>query len=377
MPNSTSSSSSTTIRNPDSLDGAGENGTTSEPASGSRATVAAMNRTTVVLAGTGSYLPTRVMTNAELERMVETSDEWITTRTGIKERRIAAEGEHTSDMASKAAQAALADAGLKAEDVDLLLVSTATPDMFFPSTGCVVQAQIGARRAVCMDISAACSGFLYALEIARQMIAGGTMKTAVVIGAEKLSAVTDWTDRNTCVLFGDGAAAAVLRRKEEGGEDAENPSRGLLASVMRSDGNYGHILGMPGGGTRCPVTKENFDLRLNTLKMNGKETFKQAVVAMAQASLEVIEQAGLSVDEIACFIPHQANIRIIDAIADRLKIRQDRFMVNLDRYGNTGAAAVGIALDEARRTHRIKPGDKILLVVFGSGLTWASSIIEL
>ncbi len=331
-------------------------------------------RATVVLAGTGSYMPSRVLTNADLERMVDTSDEWITTRTGIKERRMAAEGEHTSDMASRAAQAALVDAGIKADELDLILVSTATPDMFFPSTACLVQAQIGARRAVCMDISAACSGFLYALEIARQMIASGSMRTAVVIGAEKLTSITDWTDRNTCVLFGDGAGAAVLRRKDEGEGDS---TRGFVASVMHSDGNYGHILNMPGGATRCPVTKENIDLRHNTLKMNGKETFKQAVTAMAQASLEVIEQAGLTIDDIACIIPHQANIRIIDAIADRLKIRQDRFMVNLDRYGNTGAAAVGIALDEARRTHRVKPGDKILMVVFGSGLTWASAIVEL
>jgi len=363
MPNSPSSIPSS--HNPSPAEAAIANGTSAQVA-----------RPPVLLAGTGSYAPSRVLTNADLERTVETSDEWITTRTGIKERRIAAEDEYTSDMGFHAARAALTDAGISATDVDLIMVGTATPDMFFPSTGCVIQSKLGASRAVAMDVSAACSGFLYAFELARQMISCGEMKTALVIGAEKISAVTDWTDRNTCVLFGDGAGAAVLRRADTVEENPRH-ARGLLATVLRSDGNYGHILNMPGGAIRCPVTKENIDARHNTLKMNGKETFKQAVVSMCNASLEVLEKAGVGLEEIACIIPHQANIRIIEAIADRLKLGLDRFMVNLHRYGNTGAAAVAIALDEARRSGRVKAGDKILLVAFGSGLTWASTVLEL
>lgn len=332
-------------------------------------------RPAVVLVGTGAYTPERVLSNADLERMVETSDEWIIARTGIRERRVCAEGEITSDMATAAARAALENAGVTAAEVDLILVATATPDMFFPSTGCVVQAKLGVPRgAACMDLSAACSGFLYALEVGRQMLAGGTWRTALVIGVDKLSAITDWTDRNTCVLFGDGAGAAVLRRADD--PAVLSPSRGILCSVMGCDGTLGHILNMPGGGTRCPVTKENIDLRLNTLKMNGKETFRQAVVAMTNSAQEVLARAGLSTDEVACIIPHQANVRIIEAIADRLKVGMDRFVVNLDRYGNTSAAAVAIALDEAHRSGRIRRGDKVLMVVFGSGLTWASTVVE-
>ena len=321
--------------------------------------------------GTGSYLPARILTNAEMETMVETTDEWITSRTGIKERRIAAEGEHTSDIGAAAARAALSHAGIQAGEVDLILVATASPDMFFPATACVIQKLIGANRAACMDISAACSGFLYAVEMARHMIEGGAIKYALIIGAEKLSAMVDWTDRNTCVLFGDGAGATVLGRRP-----ADRPGRGVLGCLMASDGEYGNILGVPGGGTRCPITKDNFDQHLNTIKMLGKETFKQAVSAMCGASLEVLDRTGLTIDEIACIIPHQANVRIIDAIADRLKVGKDRFFLNLELYGNTGAAAVAIALDEANRAGRIKPGDKVLMVVFGSGLTWASMVVE-
>ena len=325
----------------------------------------------VTLLGTGSYLPVRVMSNADMEKLVDTSDEWITSRTGIKERRIAAEGENTSDIGAQAARAALAHAGVEASEIDLLLVATASPDMFFPATACLVQRQIGATRAACMDISAACSGFLYAIEMARHMIDSGAIRYALIVGAEKLSAMVDWTDRNTCVLFGDGAGAAVLGRCP-----AERVGRGVLGCYMGSDGEYGQILGVPGGGTRCPITKDNVDQRLNTIKMLGKETFKQAVNAMSGASLEVLDRTGLSIDDIACIIPHQANIRIIDAIADRLKVSKDRFFVNLHKYGNTGAAAVAIALDEANRAGRIQPGDKVLMVVFGSGLTWASMVVE-
>ncbi len=325
----------------------------------------------VSMLGTGSYLPARILTNAEMETMVETTDEWITSRTGIKERRIAAEGEHTSDIGAAAARAALAHAGIQASEIDLILVATASPDMFFPATACVIQKLIGAHRAACMDISAACSGFLYAVEMARHMIEGGAIKYALIIGAEKLSAMVDWTDRNTCVLFGDGAGATVLGRRP-----ADRAGRGVLGCIMASDGEYGNILGVPGGGSRCPITRDNFDQRLNTIKMLGKETFKQAVSAMCSASLEVLERTGLSIDDIACIIPHQANVRIIDAIADRLKVSKDRFFLNLELYGNTGAAAVAIALDEANRAGRIQPGDKVLMVVFGSGLTWASMVVE-
>ena len=324
----------------------------------------------VSVLGTGSFLPARVMTNADIEKFVETTDDWITSRTGIRERRIAAEGEHTSDLGATAPPAALEQAGIGAGDVDLILVATASPDMFFPSTACVIQSLLGARKATAMDISAACSGFLYALEMARHMIAGGAIRYALIIGAEKLSAMVDWSDRNTCVLFGDGAGAVVLGARPEG------RGAGILTTYMASDGDYGQILGVPGGGTRCPITRENFDQRLNTIKMMGKETFKQAVSAMTSASMEALERTGLSINDIACIIPHQANFRIIDAIADRLKVPAEKFFLNLEIYGNTGAAAVAIALDEAHRAGRFGPGDKVLLVVFGSGLTWASSIID-
>ena len=325
----------------------------------------------VSVLGTGSYLPERVMTNADIEKFVETTDEWITSRTGIRERRIAGEHEHTSDLGAKAAAIALAQAGIAPTEVDLILVATASPDMFFPASACLVQAILGARKAACLDISAACSGFLYGIEMARHMIAGGVIRYALIIGAEKLSAMVDWTDRNTCVLFGDGAGAAVLGRRPEG-----RAGQGVLSTLMGSDGNYADILGVPGGASRCPITAANMDQRLNTIKMVGKETFKQAVSAMTSASVEVLARTGLSINDITCIIPHQANVRIIDAIADRLKVGKDRFFLNLEKYGNTGAAAVAIALDEAHRQGRFQGGDKLLLVVFGSGLTWASAIID-
>jgi 3-oxoacyl-[acyl-carrier-protein] synthase-3 len=323
---------------------------------------------TVSIIGTGSYVPERVLSNADLEKMVDTSDEWIVTRTGIRERRIAAEGEHTSDLAAKAALSAIENAGIKAEEIDLILVATATPDMFFPSTACFVQSKIGAKNAACFDVSAACSGFLYALEIAQQFITSRTYDTILVIGAEKLSSIVDWTDRNTCVLFGDGAGAAILRHR--GG------SHGVIATQMGSDGGYSDILYMPGGGSRFPITKENIDQRLNSIKMNGKETYKQAVNAMLNAARTVLANANLTSADLACIIPHQANIRIIEAIAERMEVSMEKFMINLDRYGNTSAAAVAIALDDAARSGRMKEGDYILLVVFGGGLTWASSVIQ-
>jgi len=326
------------------------------------------SKRTVSIIGTGSYLPERVLTNGEIEKLVETSDEWIVSRTGISERRIAAEGEHTSDLAAKAALSALENAGITAEEIDLILVATVTPDMFFPSTACFVQAKIGAKNAACFDVSAACSGFLYAIEIAQQFITSHTYDTILVIGADKLSSIIDWTDRNTCVLFGDGAGAAVLRHRGGG--------HGVISTFMASDGGLSDILYIPGGGSRFPITKENADSRLNCIKMNGKETYKQAITSMLDAANKVLADANLDPEDLACVIPHQANLRIIEAIADRMKLPIERFVVNLDRYGNTSAAAVAIALDEANRTGRMKVGDYVLLVVFGGGLTWASSVIQ-
>src|ERR1700704_4896020 len=323
---------------------------------------------TVSIVGTGSYLPEKILTNADLSRMVDTTDEWITTRTGIKERRVAAKDELTSDMAAKAALQALEQAKVKPEDVDLILVATATPDMLFPATACFVQKKIGAKKAACLDVSAACAGFLFGIEIAQQFITSHTYDTVLVIGADKLTSITNWTDRNTCVLFGDGAGAAVLKHR--------GSAHGVISTHIGSDGEFTDILFMPGGGSRCPITKENAHLNLATIHMTGKEVYKQAVTAMLNASKKALEQAGLSIDDIACVIPHQANLRIIEAIADRLKIPIEKFFVNLDKYGNTSAAAVAMALHETNRTGRIKHGDYVLMVVFGGGLTWASTVIE-
>jgi len=325
-------------------------------------------RRTVSIVGTGSYLPEKILTNEDLSRMVDTSDEWITTRTGIKQRRVAAKDENTSDMAAKAALNALEQAEVSAKDVDLILVATATPDMLFPATACFVQKKIGAANAACLDISAACAGFLFGIEIAQQFITSHTHDTVLVIGAEKLTSITNWTDRNTCVLFGDGAGAAVLQHR--------GSAHGVISTHIGSDGEFTDILFMPGGGSRCPITRDNVDLNLATIHMTGKEVYKQAVTAMVAASKRVLADAGLSADDIACVIPHQANLRIIEAIADRLDIPLEKFYMNLDRYGNTSAAAVAIALDEANRSGRIKAGDYVLMVVFGGGLTWASTIIE-
>src|SRR5437016_5617451 len=322
----------------------------------------------VSIIGTGSYTPEKILTNADLSRMVDTSDEWITTRTGIKERRIAAKNETTSDMATKAALKAIEQAKISPKEIDLLLVATATPDMVFPATACFVQKKLGAKNAACFDVSAACAGFLFAVEIAQQFITSHTYDTVLVIGADKLTAITNWSDRNTCILFGDGAGAAILRHR--GG------SHGVISTHIGSDGQYTDILFMPGGGSRCPITRENVDLNLQTIHKTGKEVYKQAVTAMLNAAKKVVNQAGLSIEDIACVIPHQAYVRIIDAIADRLGISRDKMFVNLDRHGNTPAAAVAIALDEANRSGRIKRGDYVLMVVFGGGLTWASTILE-
>ncbi len=328
----------------------------------------AKTQRSVSVIGTGSYVPEKVLTNEDLSRMVDTSDEWITTRTGIKERRMAEKDELTSDMAAKAALRALEQAKLSPVDVDLILVATATPDMIFPSTACFVQQKIGATKAACLDVSAACAGFLFAVEIAQQFITSHTYDTVLVIGADKLTSITNWKDRNTCVLFGDGAGAAVLGHRGD--------AHGIISTYMGSDGAFADILFMPGGGSKTPITAENAHMNLVTIHMSGKEVYKQAVTAMLAAANTAIEQAGLTVEDIACLIPHQANLRIIEAVGERLGIARDKVFVNVDRYGNTSAAAVAMALDEANRSGRIKAGDYVLLVVFGGGLTWASTIIE-
>ena len=323
----------------------------------------------VAITGTGKYLQEKVLTNADLQRMVETTDEWIVERTGIKERRIAAEDEATSDLAIKAGREALENAGVQAADLDLIIVATVTPDMAFPATACFVQKALGAPKATCLDVSAACSGFLYGMELARQFIATGSAEKALVIGADKLSAIIDWTDRNTCVLFGDGAGAAVLQPAGEGTGE-------ILSAYSGSNGALDEILNVPGGGSRNPLTPENVGSKINTMKMAGREVYRHAVTTMMSAAKEAIARAGLTQDDIECFIPHQANLRIIETIAAKLHVPMERFFVNLESYGNTSAAAVAIALDEAQRSGRIKRGDHILMVVFGGGLTWASSVVR-
>ena len=275
---------------------------------------------TVSIIGTGSYLPARVLTNADLEKMVETNDEWIVSRTGIKERRIASAEQSTSDLAANAALAAIENAGITADEIDLILVATITPDMFFPSTACFVQHKIGAKNAACFDVSAACAGFLYAIEIAQQFITSHTYDTILVIGAEKLSSIVDWTDRNTCVLFGDGAGAAILRHRGGG--------HGVVSTFMGSDGGLSDILYIPGGASRSPVTKDNADQRLNCIKMNGKETYKHAVTSMLDAATRALADANLKPSDLACIIPHQANLRIIEAIASRMDIPMERFVID-------------------------------------------------
>jgi 3-oxoacyl-[acyl-carrier-protein] synthase III len=323
---------------------------------------------TCSITGVGAYVPSKVLTNFELEKLVDTSDEWITTRTGIKERRIAAKDEFTSDMAAKAAQRALRSAGVTAEQIDLIIVATITPDMPFPSTACLVQQKIGARRAAAFDLEAACSGFIYGLEIAQQFIMSRTYDAVLVIGADKLSSIVDWNDRNTCVLFGDGAGAAVLQNRPQ--------AHGLLTAVMGADGQKGELIHMPGGGSRHPATHETVASRQHYLRMEGKETFKHAVQAMFTAARECLRRCEIEIGQIKCVIPHQANRRIMDAVGDRLGARPDQLFVNIDKYGNTSAASVAIALDEAVSSGRIQRGDLILLVVFGAGLTWGAAVIE-
>ncbi|RMD95297.1 MAG: ketoacyl-ACP synthase III [Calditrichaeota bacterium] len=317
--------------------------------------------------GTGKAVPERILTNHDLEKMVDTSDEWIRTRTGIERRHIANDHTRTSELASTAAQAALADAGLSAEEIDVILVGTVTGDATFPATACYVQEKIGAVNAAAMDLQAACSGFLYGTAMADSLITAGKAKHVLVIGAELLSRITDWTDRSTCVLFGDGAGAAVFGPAQD--------SRGVIDTFMKSDGRLTHLLYMIGGGSSVPM-EIALQERLNYLKMEGPEVFKAAVTAMGDAAAHILERNGMTGEDIDLLIPHQANIRIIRATAKRLKMPEEKVYINVNEFGNTSAASIPIAITEAREKGLLKPGDTALLVAFGGGLTWSSVIIR-
>lgn len=323
------------------------------------------------ITGTGSYLPETVLTNFDLEKMVETSDEWIRQRTGIVERRIAEDNIATSDLSVHAARLAIKRAQIDPLDIQMILVATVTPDTFFPSTACYVQKGIGAKNASAMDISAACAGFLYGLDLANGLIVSGQYDTILVVGAEVFNNIVDWNDRNTCVLFGDGAGAAVVQATDE--------QKGIIESYIGSDGDYADIdlLGIPAGGSRMPVTTDALDNKLNKIQMNGREVFKLGVRLMPEAAERVLKRANISVDDVDLLIPHQANLRIIEAVGHRLGVPREKVYVNVDKYGNTSAATVIIALDEAIREGRAKPDDLILLVTFGAGLTWGSTLLRL
>jgi 3-oxoacyl-[acyl-carrier-protein] synthase-3 len=321
----------------------------------------------VHILGSGSYLPERILPNAELETMVATSDHWIVTRTGMRERRVAREDEATSDMAAHAAQRALESSGTDPGTVDLILLATSTPDMLFPNTACFVQERIGAPRATCMDLEAACSGFLYAMDIGRQFVQTGAKQTVLVIGAEKMSSVTDWEDRSTCVLFGDAAGAALL---------GPGPGRGIIHSVTGSEGALARLLRIPAGGSRRPATPQTVAERLHFIKMEGQEVFKHAVSNMTQCAQQVLDESGLGIRDVKMIIPHQANARIIKAVGQRLGATDAQVYVNVDKYGNTSAASVIVALDEASRGGHLDDGDIVMFVVFGAGFTWGATILE-
>lgn len=324
----------------------------------------------VIIRGTGSYTPEKALTNNDLAKIVDTSDEWIFSRTGISERRIASETETASFMGAEASRRAIEDAGLSVADIDVVVVATITPDMPFPSTACLVQTQLGIQNAICFDVEAACSGFLYVLEVASGLLRTGRYRNALVIGTEKLSSILDWEDRTTCVLFGDGAGATVLSLGEPG------ETRSLIDFRLGADGAKGNVLHMPGGGSSVPASIQSLDQRQHYLKMSGKEVFKLAVKVMGQAAVEILEQNNLTPDQLGCVIPHQANVRIIESISSRLRIPIERFFLNLDKYGNTSAASIPIALDEAAREGRLKSGDIVLLIAFGAGLTWGSTLLR-
>jgi 3-oxoacyl-[acyl-carrier-protein] synthase-3 len=317
---------------------------------------------------TGAYLPKRVLTNAELEKMVDTSDEWIMSRTGIRERRIADKDEFTSDMGARAAEQALERGGVDPKEIDLILVATCTPDTIFPSTACHIQYKIGATRAAAFDLQAACSGFIYALVTATQFIANGAYKTILVIGAEKLSSIVNWQDRNTCVLFGDGAGAVILRHRPG--------ARGLLSFDLGADGAQTQILSVPASGCAVPLTEQVLKEGGQYLQMAGKEVYRYAVSAMNRSAEDCLEKAGIKPADLRWIIPHQANYRIIESVSQRLGISLEHFIVHLDRYGNTSAACLPIALHETSVAGQLAQGDLVLMVAFGGGLTWAGAVLE-
>jgi 3-oxoacyl-[acyl-carrier-protein] synthase-3 len=319
--------------------------------------------------GTGSAVPSRVVRNAELEKLVDTSDEWITSRTGISERHVCSAGEDTATLAEEAAGKALEAAALDPMDLDLILVATITPAMPFPATACLLQDSLGARRAAALDVSAACSGFIYGLAVSDSFIRTGMYRTVLLVGSETLSLLTDWSDRNTCVLFGDGAGAVVLQ--------GQRGERGVLSTHLYADGSQWGLLMAPGGGSRHPVTPELLEQRLNTIKMpNGNEVFRTAVRAMEDACIAALKHNHLEVNDVDLVVPHQANARILQALAHRLSLRPENVVTNIARHGNTSAASVPLALDEAVRTGRVHDGDLVLLVAFGGGLTWGSAAIR-
>ncbi len=324
---------------------------------------------TARIVGLGTCLPQKILTNKDFERMIDTSDDWIVARTGMRERHVVAEGESLAGLAIAAGQRALAEAGVAPEEVELLIVATATPEQPIPSTAAIIQPALGLRRAVCFDVSAACSGFLYALNIARMFIAGGEVSTAMIIGAETLSRYTDYTDRTTCILFGDGAGAAVLK--------AASAGEGVLRCAWHTNGDYADFIAMPGGGSKYPPNvKEHIDARLPFIKMKGNETFKVAVRSLTEVCQEVLTGAGMTADQIDLFVPHQANKRIIDAVGERLGVPPEKVYVNLERVGNTSAASIPLAMREAVDRGVLKPGDLVLAAAFGGGLTWAAALLR-
>lgn len=318
--------------------------------------------------GIGCYLPENKLTNQDLEKMVDTSDAWITERTGIKTRHIAAPDQATSDLAYEAAVRALADADTKPEELDLIIVATESPDYKYPSTACLLQARLGAKNAAGFDLSAGCSGFVYGLGIGSQSIVSGLYKKILLVGAETLSRITDWTDRNTCVLFGDGAGAAVLGRVEEG--------YGILSLDLGADGSGGSHLIQPAGGSRKPTTHETVDAHDHLIHMDGQDVFKFAARRMPYACRKVLQKAGMTIDDIALLVPHQANLRIIDNAIERLKIDRNRVWINIDKHGNMSAACVPVCLTEAQEAGRLKKGDNVIMVAFGAGLTWAGALVK-
>ena len=320
--------------------------------------------------GTGSYAPEKVLTNFDLEKIVDTSDEWIKTRTGMVERRIARDDETTSDMGTEAAKRALEMANVDPEELDLIVVGTVTPDKSLPTTSCIIQNKLNAGTAVCFDFQAACTGFIYGIELVNSLMKSNrAYKKALLIGAEKLSSVTDWSDRNTCVLFGDAAGAVVFSKTKEVGDT-------VLSSVLHADGRYGDILTIPGGGSQYPITAENVNDKTRCIKMEGNKVFKLAVNAMVGACKEALDLAHMSYADISWLIPHQANMRIINAISSRLDMANEKVCINLEKYGNTSVCSIMLALDEAVRAEKVMKDDKIIITAFGGGMTWGAAILK-